>query len=191
MMACTAFAAATAAQTTPQAQVEDFNRTLLYVMKNAQSLGYAGRRDALAPKLNALYHLPAMARIAVGQHWRTLSPQQQAKLVDAFTRLTVATYANRFNGWSGEKIEMRGTKDVRAKTILVQTAIVRPGDEDVAINYLMRQFSTGWRVIDVYLKESYSEMATKRSEYTSIISRQGFDALIREIEAKIVLYERA
>ena len=168
--------------------VRDFNATLLQAMKNAPALGYAGRRDLLSPKLVAVFHLPVMARIAVGSHWRSLTPEQQAKLVEVFTRMTVATYANRFDGWSGESFEMRGEEAVRDKTVLIKTALLRPKDEPVEINYLMREFSDGWRVIDVYLKQAYSELATRRSEYSSIISRNGFDALIRDMEAKIAEY---
>lgn len=172
------------ATATPEALIKDFNTTLLTVMVDAKRLKYTGRRDVLRKQLDDVYHLPVMARIAVGSHWRKLSPAQQAILVTHFSRLTLATYASRFNNWSGEKFEMRGVQPVRDKTVLVKTAIIRPDDKPVEINYLMRQFEAGWKVIDVFLKESYSELATKRSEYSSVLRRQGFDALIRQLDAK-------
>ena len=169
----------------PQAIIAGFNESLLGAMKNADTLGFSGRWKALAPPLTQVFHLPVMTRIAVGTHWRKLTPEQQNRLVDSFSRLTIATYANRFDGWSGESFEMRGMENVRDKTVLVKTAIIRPNDEPVEINYLMRRFETGWRVIDVFLKRSYSELATKRSEYSSVLRRHGFDTLIRQIEEKI------
>lgn len=168
----------------PETLIADFNATLLTVMRDAKALKFSGRRDVLRKQLDDVYHLPVMARIAVGAHWRKLSPAQQTILVTHFSRLTLATYANRFDGWSGEKFEMRGVQPVRDKTVLVKTAIIRPNDKPVEINYLMRRFQAGWKVIDVFLKESYSELATKRSEYSSVIRRQGFDALIRQLDAK-------
>lgn len=176
------------ATATPESLIKDFNSTLLTVMVDARRLKYTGRRDVLRKQLDDIYHLPVMARIAVGSHWRKLSPAQQTILVTHFSRLTLATYASRFNGWSGEKFEMRGVQPVRDKTVLVKTAIIRPDDKPVEINYLMRQFEAGWKVIDVFLKESYSELATKRSEYSSVLRRQGFDALIRQLEAKVVQF---
>lgn len=172
----------------PQAIIAGFNESLLGAMKNADTLGFPGRWKALAPPLTQVFHLPVMTRIAVGTHWRKLTPEQQDRLVDSFSRLTIATYANRFDGWSGESFEMRGMENVRDKTVLVKTAIIRPNDEPVEINYLMRRFETGWRVIDVFLKRSYSELATKRSEYSSVLRRHGFDTLIRQIEEKITQY---
>ncbi len=172
----------------PEALIETFNATLLSVMREAKSLGYAGRRNVLSKQLMDVYHLPVMARIAVGAHWRKLTPAQQTTLVTHFSDLTLATYASRFNGWSGEKFEMRGVQPVRDKTVLVKTAILRPNDKPVEINYLMRRFEAGWKVIDVFLKESYSELATKRSEYSSVLRREGFDALIRQLEEKVAQY---
>lgn len=177
--------------TKPEVLIADFNSTLLTVMRDAKALKYAGRRDVLRKQLDDVYHLPVMARIAVGAHWRKLNSAQQTTLVTQFSRLTLATYANRFNGWSGEKFEMRGVQPVRDKTVLVKTAIIRPKGDPVEINYLMRKFEAGWKVIDVFLKESYSELATKRSEYSSVLRRQGFDALIRELDAKVAQYASA
>ena len=174
----------------PAALIKGLSDTLQTVMRDAKSLKFTGRRDVLGKQLGDVYHLPVMARIAVGAHWRKLTPAQQKQLVSAFSRLTISTYASRFNDWTGETFEMRGVQDVRAKTVLVKTAIVRPGKPAVEINYLMRQFEAGWKVIDIFLKESYSELATKRSEYSSILRRRGFDALMGQINEKIAQYER-
>jgi phospholipid transport system substrate-binding protein len=186
----TAAPAADRASTKPAVLIKGLSDTLQTVMRDAKTLQFAGRRDMLGKQLDDIYHLPVMARIAVGAHWRKLSPAQQTLLVNAFSRLTIATYASRFNDWTGEKFEMRGVQDVRAKTVLVKTAIIRPDKPAVEINYLMRQFEAGWKVIDIFLKESYSELATKRSEYSSILRRQGFDALMTQINEKIAQYER-
>ena len=172
----------------PQTIIAGFNASLLKTMQNAKTLEFRGRWQTLARPLTEVFHLPVMARIVVGTRWRKFSPDQQNRLVDSFSRLTIATYASRFDGWSGERFEVRGMENVRDKTVLVKTAIIRPNDEPVEINYLMRRFEAGWRVIDVFLKQSYSELATKRSEYSSVLRRQGFDALIRKIENKINQY---
>ena len=183
--------AQTQAVVPPQAMVKSLNESLLYIMKNADALRFSGRRDFLGPRLEAVFHLPVMARIVVGSRWRKLNQNQQQRLVDGFSRLTISTYASRFDGWSGESFEIRAVEPMRAKTVLVKTAILRPKDDTVEINYLMRQFESGWRVIDVYLKQFYSELATKRSEYSSVLRRRGFEALMREIEQKVAQYAAA
>ena len=54
-----------------------------------------------------------------------------------------------------------------------------------ALNYLLRQNAGIWRIFDVYLDGSISELATRRSEYTSILDDQGFDGLIDRLEERI------
>ena len=41
-----------------------------------------------------------------------------------------------------------------------------------------------WRIVDVFLDGTISEIATKRSEYTSILDKEGFDGLLTRITAK-------
>jgi len=72
-----------------------FYDALLAVMKDAQRLGFQGRYDKLAPVIRATFDLPAMTRIAVGADWNTIAPDQQAQLVENFSQMTIATYANR------------------------------------------------------------------------------------------------
>src|SRR5262245_2555408 len=58
-------------------RVSSLSDALLDTMKQAQELGVKGRYDKLAPVLAKVYDLPLMARIAVGQNWASLSPEQQ------------------------------------------------------------------------------------------------------------------
>jgi phospholipid transport system substrate-binding protein len=90
----------------PAARVKSFYATLLDTMKDAKRLGVEGRYKKLAPAVHAAFDLPAMTRIAVGPSWTTLTPEQQGALTAAFTRMTVATYASRFDGYDGERFEV-------------------------------------------------------------------------------------
>lgn len=74
-------AGASAATTTPRAIVERFHASLLGVMKDADRLGYRGRLATLTPEVARAFHLPIMARIVAGRHWKTFSKDQKKKLV--------------------------------------------------------------------------------------------------------------
>ncbi len=160
---------------------------LLETMRRSDELGYAGRYEALDPVLRKTFNFPFMARVAVGRHWRDLSGDEQRRLIDAFARLSVASFASRFNGYSGERFEIKGTKEQPRGAILVLNNLIKADGEPIAINYLMRRAGNPghWRVIDVYLDAKYSELATKRSEFTSAIRREGVDGLLAMIEGKI------
>src|SRR5258707_621389 len=94
---------AAAEPTLPQAVVQRFYDTLLSVMKDSKELGFSGRYQKLKPAIESAYNLPLMSRLSVGPQWQSLTPEQQRQLSAAFAEFTVATYANRFDDYSGEK----------------------------------------------------------------------------------------
>jgi phospholipid transport system substrate-binding protein len=161
------------------------NDALLGTMKSASSLGYEGRYKKLDPVIRQTFDLSFMTQYSAGRHWRQLSEAQKKSLVDAFTRLTVATYADRFDGYSGEKFVVVKEATPREGNRLVESELIKSDGEPIKLHYLMRQTQDGWRVIDIFLKGTISELATKRSEYSSTLSNQGFDGLMAIFEQKI------
>ena len=160
------------------APVRAFYDALLDVMKRAKALGIKGRYGTLAPVIEQTFDLPAMTRIAVGPRWTSIPKEQQAALVDAFSRMTIATYASRFDGYSGERFEVGSDVDARGSGSVVHTRIVQPKGEPVALNYLMRKAGGRWKAVDVYLTGTISELATRRSEFNGILDAGGPQALI-------------
>ena len=169
--------------------VETLHEALLGAMKEAATLGYPGRRDRLAPVIAETFDIPVIARASTGLHWREIEKADRYRLMDAMTRLTIATYAGRFDGYSGEKFRMVGVEEAPRNMVLVETELVRSNGEPVRLNYLMREGRKGWRIVDVYLDGVYSELAVRRSEYGSLIKREGLDGLLAAIEKKIAGYE--
>ena len=164
-----------------QAPVRRFYDALLDVMKRAKALGFKGRYDALAPVISASFDLAAMTRIAVGPKWTTIPADQQKALIDAFSRMTIATYASRFDGYSGEKFEIDPSVESRAGGNVVHTRIVQANGEPVTLNYLVRRSGGAFRIVDVYLTGTISELATRRAEFASILDAGGPQALIASL----------
>jgi phospholipid transport system substrate-binding protein len=169
--------------------IERLNNALVDVMRNAV-VGYHGRADRLRPVLLQTYDLAQMGQVAVGRTWSTTPPDKQRELVDLFAEFSVATYASRFNGYSGERIEVVGEQPAADGRVLVRTQIVRPSDRPVPINYLMRRDGSTWKVVDVYLDNTISEVARRRSEFGSVIARGGMDALLQNLRDRIAQIER-
>jgi phospholipid transport system substrate-binding protein len=126
------------------APLRAFYDALLDVMRRARALGVHGRYDALAPVIRATFDLAAMTRISVGPRWNAIPPEQQAALIDGFTRMTIATYASRFDGYSGERFEVDPAVETRKTGSVVRTRLVQSNGEPIAINYLMRHSAPGW-----------------------------------------------
>lgn len=169
----------------PAGVIEAFYATLLETMRNAERLGFEGRRQTLAPAIDKAYNLPLMARLSIGPQWNNLSPDEQRRFTEAFRELTLSTYAARFDGYSGEQLVVEpGAQSVQGG-VIVRSKIVKSNGEPVQIDYLMRQDGDSWKIIDVYLKGTVSELATRRSEFGSVLRRDGAEALLKLIDRKI------
>ncbi len=185
----TATEAVRAAQTPARAVVETLHESLLSVMKDADALGYAGREARLTPVISETFDLPIIARGSTGRYWRTLDKEKKRALVAALRRLTVATYAARFDGYAGERFRILDETPASRGMVLVGAEIIKSDGKPVRLNYLVRKRKSGdWRIVDVYLDGKYSELALRRAEYTAVIKRKGFDGLLAAIESKVAKF---
>lgn len=169
----------------PAAMIETFHAGLLEIMQEAKVLGFQGRIDRLAPLMRETFDLDFMASKTVGRHWKKLSDEEKARWAETFARFTTANYAGRFTGYTGEEFVTLGVENAARGTRNVLTKIVVPEGEDVQLNYRVIKRDGTWKIIDVYLNGTVSELALRRSEYSSALKREGFDSLMASIEDKI------
>ena len=183
-LALAAFHPALAA-TDAKGTVDSFDAALMDVMKNAEKLGYKGRFDKFVPVIEKTYDLPLMTRISVGPQWSSLTPDQQTKVTEAFKKLSIATYASRFDGYGGESFQITGESPANGGDDIVDTKLVRPNDEPVELNYRLRKNGDDWKIIDVYLSGTISQLANYRSEFAATLRSGGADALVALINQKV------
>lgn len=167
----------------PSGKVNNFYAALMDCMKQAKQLGLKGRYDKLAIVVPKSFDVPAMAKTAVGAAWDSLSPPQQGAIVEAMQRMMVATYANRFDDFNGEKFEVAPPVDQGADK-LVKTRLIQSNGKVVNLNYLMKSGGDGFRINDIYLDGTISELAGRRAEFSTIMKSGGPDALITSLKAK-------
>jgi phospholipid transport system substrate-binding protein len=168
----------------PNATIATFYDVLLATMKVGPAIGFAGRSDRLAPAIRRAFDLPLMTRLMVGPQWTNLTADQQQQLVAAFSEFSIATYANRFDDYSGERFEVDPAPSATSNGVIVHTRLVKTDGEAVQIDYLMRENDAGWQIIDVYLSGTVSELATRRSEFSAVMRRGGADALVDVLQKK-------
>jgi phospholipid transport system substrate-binding protein len=170
---------------TPAATISAYCDALLTAMKEGKALGFKGRYDKLAPAIRRAFNLPQMTRIAVGPGWTNLPADQQRQLIDAFSDFSIATYANQFDDYSGERFEV-DPKPTPANNgdAIVNTKLIPKNGDVVALNYLMRKGENGWQIVDVYLSGTISQLAARRAEFSAVIRRDGAAGLIDVLRKK-------
>lgn len=166
------------------APITAFYAVLLQTMKLAATLPTKARYEKLDPAVRTTFDLPAMTRIAVGPAWTSLPAESQQALVQQFSRMTIATYASRFDGYGGERLEVEPAAEERGANKVVHTRLVQVKGEPVVLNYLMHPTADGWKAIDVYLSGTISELATRRSEFGGLLRSGGAEGLITDLRQR-------
>jgi len=171
----------------PKAAVQAFYDTLEETMKQGEQLGFDGRYKKLEPVIHQTFDVPVMAKIAIGAQWTNFTADEKNRMLVAFDRYMVTTYAARFKSYKGQRFEVGEVKQPAENRSLVETKLFKSNGEPVALNYLFRPGSDGsWKIIDIYLSGAISEMARMRSDFSATVTDGGADALIAALEKKIV-----
>ncbi|MFN8604110.1 MAG: ABC transporter substrate-binding protein [Candidatus Binatia bacterium] len=178
-------AAIAAEPSAPVKVIETMHAGMLDVMRTAASTTFEERAAKLEPVIDTAYDLDFMGRKSLGKSFDSLSPEDQKRWLELFHTFMVANYAGRFTSFSGQKFETLGEEPAAQETVLVRTRLIDPGKENVDLAYRMRQQGGAWKIIDVYLKGTVSELALRRSDFTAILDREGFPALIANLDGKI------
>lgn len=167
-----------------ESTIERLNQTLIDMMMRADELGYTGRFETVAPVVRDTFDTRFMAAKSVGSTWRKLDAEQRQRWVETFEAYTISNLADRFDGFSGETLQVVGDRPASNETLVVETRLDRPGDDSVDLDYRMREDGPGWKVIDIYSDGKVSEIALRRSEYASVLRSDGIEALITAVDAK-------
>jgi len=172
-----------AAPTSGGDTVQGLYDALLGTMKNGRALGQSGRFMRLEPVIRRSFDIPTMARLSVGPSWAGMSEVQRQQVIESFGRYISATYADRFDTYAGQKLQVTGEQP-NAGGVLVKSQIVKANGEPVKVDYMMRRNGEGWLISDIYLDGAISEVVTRRSEFGAIIRADGVDGLIAALNRK-------
>jgi phospholipid transport system substrate-binding protein len=163
--------------------VQGLYDALLGTMKNGRTLGLSGRFTQLEPVIRRSFDIPAMARLSVGPTWANLSEAQRGQVIESFGRYISAIYADRFDNYAGQKLQVTGEQP-NAAGLMVKSQIVKANGEPVKVDYMMRRSGDSWVISDIYLDGAISEVATRRSEFGAILKNDGVDGLITALNRK-------
>jgi len=166
------------------ARIQSFYDVLLTCMKQAKDLGIAGRFQKLAPAVHETFDMQTMTRVASGPAWSKIPAAQQQALVEAFERMTAATYANQFSDYSGQRFVVDPNATARKADVIVHSQLMPADGDPVTFNYLMRRSGNDWKAEDIYLDGTISQLAVRRSEFSAILSSDGPDGLLSKLKSQ-------
>ena len=165
--------------------VERLNAAIADLLPKAEQLGYQGRFERLKPAMEQAFDFDFMAEKSLGRHWKELDGEQKKQWGAAFREFAIATYAANLDRDGGQRFELVNEAPDVHDTILVRGRVVDPAAEPFDLTYRLHRTPNGFRIIDVQIKNTVSELALRRADFTSVIARDGFGALLTTIRSRI------
>lgn len=183
LLATFAAAPAEIATDSPAATIATLQQGLIETAERGGTI--EERYRALEPLITATHDLPYIAEFALRRQWSGLEEADRQRFVAAFRRLSVMTYAARFQTvgtGTFRPVEEGGPADSSGR-VQVTTAVARADMPDVSLEYLLHESPEGWRIINI-VADGVSDLALKRAEYQRLFASGGIDALVAELEAQ-------
>lgn len=130
------------------------------------------------------YNVEKMVSIIIGKKWTQIKVVKQKEIISVFNEYVIKNYIKRFKKIKQIDFENLSSKEVRKNYFLVKTKLKILEEDDVKIDYLLIKNNGEWKIFDVLLAGSVSEIATKKSEFNSFISNNNIEGLIQALKSK-------
>lgn len=129
------------------------------------------------------YNTEKMLKMIIGDSWKNLNKEIKKEIINVFEEYIAKNYIKRFS-----KIKNLQFSSLEEKKIgnykTVKSNLILDNDEKISISYLLSPKRQEWKIFDVLLAGSVSEIATKKSEFKSFIVDGNINPLIDALKKK-------
>jgi phospholipid transport system substrate-binding protein len=141
-------------------------------------------------KISALFDemldYSVLAESSLGSEWAARSDAEKSQFSDLLKQLVRKSYERNLKKTLSFNIEYVGEESRGGSTVVKTRAVSRTSsrDEPVEIAYKLFEKGGAWRVQDI-VTEGVSLVSSYRSQFTKIIKKDGFPALIQKMKDKL------
>ncbi len=169
--------------------VQDVGNQVLVIISN-KSQSDDAKEKKLIGIFNQTVDTEWMSRFVLGHYYRQATPAQLKKYKDLYRQYVLESYVPKFRQYTGEKFQITAARAEGDSEYVVQTEILRPNQESVRVDYRLAGKGGALKIVDIIV-EGVSLINTQRSEFGSVISREGFDSLITKLDGMVKDYNSA
>lgn len=166
---------------TAQSLVTALSGELQQMVNSGQSLG---QQTATFQQIIGKYaDMGPVAASILGQPWRSATDAQKQAFVAAFKGYFARKYGNTFSQYKNASIKVAGAEDAGKSGVLVHSTVIRPGQENVAVDWQISDRSGSAKVVNLII-EGVSMLANERAEVGALLDAQGgnLDKLIAQMK---------
>ena len=175
------------AQSAPAESREHFVKgmtgTVLATVHDSQK-SFAEKQSILVKTFNDMVDTGWIARFVLGKTWNSATDEQKAQYTTLYRAYLTKSYVSNFDEETEGKLEdikILGISDTDDDRFVVRTEMALQGSNPVRVDYLLRDDSGSYKVIDIVV-EGVSLLATHRSQFTEIAGNGGMNGVISKLQ---------
>jgi phospholipid transport system substrate-binding protein len=178
------------AESSPLAELRRSNATLKRTLQK-QSPSWSPERDAQTSEVRKVVgqflDFEELAKRALARHWEGLTPKQRTEFVATLRELVERNYLKQLHGKPDYDLKFdKETKEGNEATVNATLTTTSPKGKkvNIALDHKMVYKGSKWVVYDV-ITDDQSLLENYRAEFNKIISKDGFDALLKRMKKKL------
>jgi phospholipid transport system substrate-binding protein len=162
--------------------------------KNLSAADEQHNRDLKMNIIHGTFDIRELSKLALGNHWPTLTTQQQDHFVDLMVSLleekalfSKEQSAAKSKSGGKYKVVYQGHKflDPAKTRAFVKTKVLVPSENiDINLNYKLKTDNGKWKIYDVIVDEA-SLVANYKFQFNSIITKNSYDELVNRMQKKL------
>jgi phospholipid transport system substrate-binding protein len=127
-----------------------------------------------------------LAEASLGPEWAARSDAEKAEFTDLLKKLVRSAYTKNLKKITSFDVDYLGEDAAEGGAVVVKTKSKPkdPRDEPVEINFKVVQKDGKWKVQDI-ITEGVSLVSSYRNQFTKIIKKDGWGALIQKMKDKL------
>lgn len=123
------------------------------------------------------------ARVVLGQFWRSATPEQRQRFINAFYHSLLGNYGDALVEFTPDRLKIFPSRvEPGATSATVRTEVRRRNGDRVSVNYSMRMTPQGWKAWDVVI-DGISYVKSYREDFGAQIQEQGLETVIKRLES--------
>jgi phospholipid transport system substrate-binding protein len=123
------------------------------------------------------------ARVVLGQFWRSATPDQRQRFINAFYHSLLGNYGDALVEFTSDRLKILPSRvEPGATTATVRTQVRRRNGDSVSVNYSLRLTPQGWKAWDVAI-DGISYVKSYREDFGAQIESQGLEKVIKRLES--------
>lgn len=172
---------------TPEKLIQDISEDVLSTIKNDNTYQNGDTKkgaEIISKKIIPHFDMKKITAMAVGKDWKKANDEQRTKLISAFEKLIIRTYANAFASYKNQTIKFLPTKYDNDSEATVRSNIMTPGQQPMSVTYNLEKTGDAWRIYDVTVA-GISLVTNYRNQFSAEVHANGINGLITVIENKV------